>query len=57
MNSNHPITMRIRQPRGDERTPIAALGAEALIAKNIAHEVGKAISYFLHPEARLVWRK
>jgi hypothetical protein len=56
MNSDKPVAVRKRQSRCNEGTPIATLGAEALVAKNVAHQAGEAVRNFFHAKARLVRR-
>src|SRR5258708_3998408 len=52
MNPVQPIGIAQPQHRGDERAPVAALRAEALVAEH-AHQLGKALGDLLDAKARL----
>src|ERR687888_1947848 len=56
MEPEHPLRVARRQARADERAPVAALHAEALVAER-RHELGEAVGDFLGAEARLARRE
>jgi hypothetical protein len=47
------LRVGIRQPRGNERAPIASLRTKLLKAEHIRHQAGKAVSDLLGRKTRL----
>jgi hypothetical protein len=53
VDSRHAVRIRIAKPRGDEGTPVAALGPEAPVAEHIGHQGCKAVGDLLDGETGL----
>ena len=53
MDADEALGEAMAQHRGDERAPVAALRAEALVAEHVGHQLGERLRDLHHAEARL----